>query len=210
MITLKLLDTVPQIEDKVNSAISEQINLLLFQKQSTLLNSAKNMASTWISSQPEMLSLQSSSSFSLAGQFGLYAGSGSSVVNAIKNSITNSVSVSFKKFSKKLVGGLEINFQPKNFINLLTLPEGIVNYERGSLPWLEWLLTKGDSIIVTSYIYYPSTGLGRSGLGNMTAGGSFRVPPEFSGMDSDNFVTRALIGPNQEKELTDLFRKILT
>jgi hypothetical protein len=43
----------------------------------------------------------------------------------------------------------------------------------------------------------------------MVKQGSFRVPPEFSGTKDNNFITRALVGSEQEKEVTDIFIKYL-
>lgn len=209
MITIKLLDDVKSIEAKVNSAIATEANKIIFQNQSKILQESRLLVSRWIASQPEMIDLQSSAPGSLAGQFGLYAGQGQSAVFSIINSIENSISIRFKKFNSKLIGGLEVNFQPKNFLNLLSLPQGIVSYEKGQLPWLDWLLLKGDTTIVVNYQYNPNTGIGRSGLGNMIEGGSFRVPPQFSGTANDNFITRALVGPEQEKRITDIFKKVL-
>lgn len=209
MITIKLLDDVKSIEAKINSAIATEINKVLSQNQSKILQESKSLVSRWIASQPEMIDLQSSIPGSLAGQFGLYPGQGQSSVVSIINSIQSAITINFKKFDNKLLGGMEVNFQPLDFLNLLNLPQGIVNYKDGQLKWLDWLLTKGDTTIVVSYQYNPSTGIGRSGLGNMIKGGSFRVPPQFSGTDSNNFITRALVGPEQEKRITEIFRKIL-
>lgn len=210
MITIKLLDSVGSIQKKVNKAIAEEANKILSQNKNTILRDAKSLAAGWISSQPEMLDLQSSVPGSLAGQFGLYPGQGQNSVISIVNSIKNSITVDLKRFNDNLSGGgLEINFQPTNFINLLNLPQGFVNYEGGKLHWLDWLLTKGDTVIVVSYHYNAKTGIGRSGLGNMTRGGSFRVPPQYSGVDSNNFITRALIGSSQEAAITNIFKKVL-
>jgi len=208
-ISIKIIDSIGDIQKKVNKAIAEEANRILSQSKSRILQSAKLLVTDWISSQPEMEDLQSSSVGSLAGQFGLYAGQGQGVAVAIQNSIRNATSIDFKKFNHNLVGGFDINFQPSDFLNLLNLPQGFVNYENGQLPWLDWLITKGDTTIVVNYHYNAETGIGRSGLGNMVKGGSFRVPPQFSGTESNNFITRALIGESQEKAITKIFEKEL-
>ena len=82
-------------------------------------------------------------------------------------------------------------------------------YKSGDLHWLDWLLKRGDNMIISNYQYNPQTGLGRSGLGNMVGGGSFRVPPQFSGTVDDNFITRAFLGNNQEKEIFYIIEKAL-
>jgi capsid portal protein len=43
----------------------------------------------------------------------------------------------------------------------------------------------------------------------MTPGGAFRVPPQYSGTDDNNFITRALSGTTQEQQITRVFNKIL-
>jgi hypothetical protein len=209
MITVKLLDTVSQIEDKVNQAIAEKANEILIQNKTNILQKCRSLISGWVSSQPEMQSLQSNVPGSLAGQFGLYPGQSISTVGTIIRAVENSITIDLKKFNRKLSGGLEVNFQPSSFINLLSLPQGFVNYENGSLHWIQWLLLKGDTVIVVNYQYNPSSGIGRSGLGNMVSGGFFRVPPQFSGTDKDNFITRALIGPSQEEAIVKIFKDVL-
>lgn len=211
MIKIKLLESEKVITSNINQAISEYINKKLNSKQNTILSKARLLISQWIRSQPEILSLLSPSSNSLAGQFGLPPGNISSAINSIISSIEQSIEVKFIPYTKSLKsGGLEVNFQPNNFINLLSLPEGHVKYFNGDLHWLNWLLTAGDNIIIVNYQYNPSTGLGRSGLGNMIPGGVFRVPPEFSGDVNNNFITRALIGPEQEKQISNIFKDILS
>ena len=93
---------------------------------------------------------------------------------------------------------------------MLGLQSGHVIYEGGDLHWLSWLLTLGDSTIVVGYYYDPETGVGRSGLGTMSEGGFFRVPPEFSGTRANNFVTRALIGNKQQEQILNILKSTMT
>lgn len=209
MITLKLLDSVSKIEKNVNKASAEVINSKIFKNQSSILTKCKSLAVSWLISQPEIISLLSSSTDSLSGQFGIPAGLVGGVISGIRTSFENSISVKFVKYNDNLKGGLEINFQPSDFINLLSLPEGHTIYSGGDLHWLDWLLKRGDNIIVVNYQYNPLTGFGRSGLGIMVPGGSFRVPPQFSGTEKDNFITRALIGPTQEQEISKIIQDAL-
>jgi hypothetical protein len=145
----------------------------------------------------------------LIGQFGITI-SAASIINAIINSVISSTSISVVPYNNKLKGGgIEVNIQPNNFANLLNLPQGHSVYKDGDLHWLDWLLNRGDEIIVVGYEYNPQAGLGRSKLGNMKEGGSFRVPPQFSGTDNNNFITRALTGAEQEKQIVKIFENIL-
>lgn len=208
-LSIEIIDSVKTIEKNINSAIADYLNNKILNKQSSLLNQAKALMPGWINSQPEIISLLSNDPQGLIGQFGIING-GYSIVNSIVNAVAGSTSLTFKKFTPKLSGGLELQFQPDNFANLLSLPEGHTIYRGGDLHWLDWMLNRGDTIIVVNYQYNPNIGLGRSKLGNMVPGGSFRVPPQFSGTKDNNFITRAFSGPKQEKELTDLFNKMLS
>ena len=75
------------------------------------------------------------------------------------------------------------------------------------LDWLNWLLTRGDDIIVGDYSFIQKPGIGRSGLGAMTAGGVFRIPPEYSGTQDDNFITRTLLSEAVTDQLTQVLEQ---
>jgi len=115
--------------------------------------------------------------------------------------------VKIQPIKKTLKGTLEINFQRDDFINLLSLQSGHVLTEKGTdLHWLDWLLIKGDTTIITGYTYIPGP-LGRSGGGEMNIGGLWRVPPEFSGTITNNFITRSFKGT--EKETAEILKGLL-
>jgi len=209
MMGIVLTETDAEIQAKINEAISYQINTSLRKNAVNIQSSCKSLAESWIISQPEIVSLQSGDPDSLAGLFGIPAGTIPGVVGSILAAIKDSVHVFFKPFDKDLNGNLEIRFQPSGFENLLSLPAGHLVYENGDLHWLNWLITRGSSIIIANYQYMAKAGAGRSGLGTMTIGGSFRVPPGFSGTLDDNFVTRALIGKKQESAIAQLLQGYL-
>jgi hypothetical protein len=208
-LSITITDSIKTIEKNVNQAIASYMNDLLAKKQAQILNEVQTLIPIWIHRQPEITALLSTdAAYSLKGQFGI-AGDTMPIVNAIIQSVVGATIIKLVKFSTNLKGGLELYFQPNDFRNLLSLPQGHVVYNGGDLHWLDWLLKRGDNVIVANYQYNPNTGFGRSGLGTMVSGGSFRVPPVFSGTDNDNFITRAFIGPQQEKDLTYSFEQIL-
>ena len=208
---IEITESNRSIQEKINKALAQEINLILQTKKNSIQEKCKKLASQWILSEPEMLSLQVGIPESLAGQFGLVAGTEVFAAQQIAQAVSDSVSARLDKFDNKLNGGLYIYFQPSNFLNLLGLDSGHTVYPRGDLHWLEWLLLKGDSIIIVNYSYNPQLGLGRSELGNMkeSVSGSFRVPPEFSGTADNNFVTRALIGSYQESQIQNIIYGVL-
>lgn len=207
-ISIIITDSNKTIEQNINAAIADVINDKILQNMQMLTRLVKSLIPAWISSQPEIVSLKSSDPFSLAGQFGIKV-SVNTIVDNIIQSVVDSTEIKFVKYSKNLKGGLELNFQPNSFINLLSLPDGHTIYNGGDLHWLDWLLKRGDSTIIINYQYNPQTGLGRSGLGNMISGGSFRVPPQFSGTESDNFITRAFLGSVQEQQISNVIQRVL-
>lgn len=204
---IKLVDSMGVIQSRINAACAEELNNILPRHRYKIMSAMRSLAGAWIMMQPEMDSLAGGL---LAGMFGLYQGTEAMVVDSIRDSVMGAISVNFKTINNTLSkGGISINFQPATFANLLSLPTGHTVYEGGDLHWLQWLLERGDSMIVVDYHYSPASGMGRSGQGYMKKTGMFRVPPQFSGTLNDNFVTRALVGPAQEKEINRQIAMIL-
>jgi len=208
MTYIKLTQTINEISSKINKAIAEDFSRTIRNNKQRIESSCKNLASDSISSQPEMLALKSGN---LSGEFGLYPGSESSAASAIASAVSSSVEVKIKNINSSLSNiPLTIYFQPSTFTNLLSLDQGHVKYRGGDLHWLNWLISLGDSVIVSGYQYEPSSGRGRSNLGYMSSGGYFKVPSEFSGTMDDNFVTRALTSPQFTSALSTSISNILS
>jgi len=211
-ISIRLLESNNEIAKKINKAIAEEVNSQIVKNAPRLKKLLVATIPVWIRTQPEMESLLSQGvPHTLNAEFGLRPGEPNDALEAIINAIVETIEIRFKKVDANLVGGVEFRFQPSSFKNLLGLSEGHViaasriSGEQHDLHWLEWLLMRGDEIIVVGYEYTPSSGgsargHGRSGGGLMKEGGAWRVPPEFSGVDTDNVITRAFDG--RERELT--------
>ncbi len=119
-------------------------------------------------------------------------------------------------------GGLTVRAVPTDFYNQVT-SLGKYTSEKGfDVPWLEWLLTAGDEVIIKDYgisfggkaKMFSRTGgpiMRKGGDGWGIGASKSRVPPEFSGVAGNNFVTRAMdrMAPELEKKLTTLFRSKL-
>lgn len=209
MITIRLLDSVEKISSDINQAIASSINSKIKKNSQATLYEIKKLIPNWIESQPEISSLYNQAPGTLFALLGLRSGDPQKAVKSIIDSVSDSISINIKPVDKKLSGGIEFYFQPQDFSNLLSLNEGFVIYGGGSLHWLDWMLTRGSEIIVANYYYSPEVGLGRSNQGIMEFGGSFRIPPQFSGTITDNFITRALVGVKQEKEISNVLEGVL-
>ena len=208
MIKLDLIDSEQQMLSKVNAAIAQHINKQIEKNKSAVFNKFKPLVAKWIESQPEIQSLlDQGRPASLNSLFGLYPGQANAAVSVIVDSVVDATLIEAPKIDKNLKGEIKFKFQPANFANLLTLGVGhTITAQGADLHWLDWLLTQGDKIIIIGYRYEP-VGRGRSGVGSMKIGGSFRVPPQFSGDLKDNFITRAF--SKRESEITKLVSQLL-
>lgn len=206
---LKLVDSITKIEKDIKLALVRDLNVYLNKNKGLALDRLQKTVKSFVLSQPEVQSLEANSTpYTLNSLFGLQSGSDAGVANAIADAVVNSMQIKFDRIDKNFKGGVTFSIQPEDFQNLLGLPEGHVTTQKGSdLHWLDWLLTKGDSVVVAGY-KYDATGTGRSGVGSMVAGGSFRVPPSFSGTLTNNFVTRAFENRQQEIEkiISEVFK----
>mgnify|MGYP003112145527 CR=1 FL=1 len=199
-ISIRLTETVGQIEKKILRAIVDEANATFLKSVSKALEPVRVIVRNAIEASAEIASLNSGT---LRADFGIPTGQ--DATTEIVNSIANSVTFMTQKFSLKgnsIAGGVTVGIQPTSFVNLLGL--GVTETENvGGIPWLQWLLTAGDSIIIADFgvDYGP---YGRSGMARMTVSRRpFKVDTAFSGTADNNFITRALApkGPEIEKAI---------
>jgi hypothetical protein len=116
----------------------------------------------------------------------------------ILSEIRNNIDVTFKLISNnKSVwdSGININILKNGVQELLNLSTGKYQGKLFEVPWLEWLLTQGDRVIIANYpITYTLTPkqrrMAKSGIEIMEQGGGWRIPPQFAGTVGDNWVSR--------------------
>lgn len=107
--------------------------------------------------------------------------------------------VKIKRVGNRLKGGLEIRILDGSFDNILSLPEARIFLPDGNeLEWLDWLLLKGKARIIKGYDIV--LGPGRAGRNIMVKAEakSWFVPPQFSGHQNNNFITRAIDDISEE------------
>jgi len=202
MVSIRLTQDVKTIELEINKAISKLFNTQFNKNQNRLIRDLKTLVESWVRSSKEVISLASAAPNELGSEFGITSGKNGIVVDAIVNAIVDATQIVLRKFDQKLKGSILFNFQPKDFSNLLSLPEGHVITKSGlDLHWMNWLLKRGNQVIITGYEYEPKTD-GRSGGGVMVGGVSYRVNPRYSGTEDNNFVTRLF--QNREKDIQNL------
>lgn len=135
----------------------------------------------------------------LNAHFGIPQGEAIGRLDEIINKVADSVVVEFKRISVRggqFGGGLTIKAVNGDFSDVLSLPAARVELDSGGhIPWLEWLLLKGDSIILAGYeIKFGNYSNSRSGEAIMVKNEikAWKVPIGVSGTVRDNWFTRAV------------------
>ena len=126
--------------------------------------------------------------------FGLTGDPAPQIVNAVVESVDVRIK-QVKGSQNGISGGLTVLVQPSSFANLLSLPVAMQKLEiEARIPWLEWLLTAGDAIIIADFgVEFGN--YGRTGKARMSKKKApYKVPSTFSGTIDNNFVTRAIDG----------------
>ena len=114
--------------------------------------------------------------------------------------IAEAVSGAFRMSYPKNAGsefGFNIEIQPLSYLNVLDLPGSVQITEKGQeLPWLDWLLTYGSTVMIIDNYGVKYGDHGRSGgavmIEGYNYGRGFMVDPQFAGTYADNFITRAI------------------
>lgn len=132
------------------------------------------------------------------------------VIGRIKESV-QVVAKPVRIVGKTLTGGITGELLREDFEDILSLAEAsYVSQPSGAhIPWLGWLITGGDQILVFDHrITYDLTAnqalRSRSGAALMIPGSGWRVPPEYAGTIDSNFLTKAFDLPGVEKLIVDI------
>lgn len=191
--SIKLIESESFIRTQILQAIRDRLNKALSVTAQSIKSDISILIREALQSEPEFSSLLSGQ---LRKEFGIEdTGNVYIVVDAISNSVqTNVKTVSINNTG--VSGGLQIQLVGPGYGGALADSSAqVMDSERGySLPWLEWLLLKGNQIIIRKYeVKLGENPRSRSGDAIMIPSGtSWRVPPEFAGTERDNWVTRAL------------------
>jgi len=176
-----------QIVKQIQTALAKEINGRIKKALPTVKQRITPIITLALASSPEINSLKNGI---LRLEFGLEDDPSSQLVNAIMQTL--SIRPAFAQ--KNRGGGIIIELQPSGYANLLTQSWAQQEINDGTLPWLQWLLTAGDSIIIADFGVefgtFPQT---RTGGAKMTSSlAPYKVNSAFSGTPTDNFITRAI------------------
>tara|TARA_R100000664_G_C2729213_1_gene120243 strand:- start:98 stop:700 length:603 start_codon:yes stop_codon:yes gene_type:complete len=185
MANIKIVESERNIVQKANKAMAQHLNKVLPRAARKVRGQVESLFSSALYASPEIASL---SNGVLRAEFGLTFDPTNQLVRAIVSSLDMSVD----KVNNKLQGGFTIVMQPTDYGNLLSLPIAYQPVDGGALPWLMWLLTLGDSIIIGNFGFEVGNH-GRTGRGHMVkTKAPYKVNGAFSGTVDNNFITRAI------------------
>lgn len=203
----------------VGQALAPLLNKVIRKNERTLTRVLKAWVTSKMFAQDEVQALMSPSSpNSLNAMLGITPSEGAAAVRAIINEIVRSIKINISKIDQNLNGSVDIQIVDADMDKIANFSVGQKNIGKSflnflgsseTLNWLHWLLIRGDSPIIIGYQYIALAGEGRTGGGIMRVGGSFRIPPEYSGIETDNFITRAFGDESAQTELSSIIQKHL-
>lgn len=189
-------DIVKIILDTLKDQVEKTINKAL----PSIENDIKIIVRDALISEPEYGSLKAGT---LRAELGI---ADVANIDHIVDALVNTLKVSknpIRANTNTLSGGFTITMIKSDDISgiIYTDEANVIDNIRGySLPWLEWLLLKGNETLVQNYsVNYTSNPRSRSGMALMIKSNSnWRVPPNFSGKMNDNWTTRAIAKTNDK------------
>ena len=192
--TIELLESDALISRKILQALSTEFNNRVQQQLPVILDKVRLQTVFFLKQTDTYLSLVGGE---LAAHFGLPINSRHAMVDAIIQKIADNIEGEFKPTRVRVgdfTGGLDLRILVKDLSDILTMAEAMVTTEKGqSLPWLEWLLIKGNKFIISEHEIHLRGGTGRSGGAIMVknTASAWRVPSQYSGVMTNNWLTRA-------------------
>ena len=206
-LSLKILENNKTIEQLALNALLPQIENYMTNGINTLKRELPEIVRAAIVNTPEYESIMNGK---LKYEFGIP--DPSSKLAGLLDIWSNNIQVQYMKpniTGSKIKGFFSANMVRIDFADVLYTDYALVidNLRGYNLPWLEWLLLDGNQTIVSKHTVSIRPSIySRTGNAVMIESNkSWRVPAEFSGTISDNWITRALI--NIESTVEDLLQR---
>jgi len=184
---MDIVESNAQIEKLVLAELQQHFTSVWLRASFAIERRIKEVYIAAIKSQPEYDSLLRGR---LRGEFGLTDVTGK--LNEILDVWSKNIKMQYFKKTFK------IQAIDADFGNVLGLAAASQATEKGkSLAWLEWLLLRGDEVIIREYtvafnVHEDSNS--RTGMATMTRSksGKWSVPAQYSGTAQNNWITRAI------------------
>lgn len=193
-ISLKIAESDSYIRSQILNSIQDYIKPKLIQTINSVSQKLPNIVAYSIMSQPEYQSL-------LGGdlKFELGVPDAASRISRIIEIWASGARVnygSFKQTASGLTASFAVDMIKDNYEDILSSEIAVItdSVSGVTIPWLEWLLLEGGNILVKNYkVQFGPNQRSRTGFAIMVSSSeNWRVPPEFAGTKTNNWITRAL------------------
>lgn len=208
-ISCDIVESNQYIKQQILNALSIDINNTLDKSINQIRDKLIEILKEAMQQEPEYSALKNGV---LKYEFGI---PDTSVVDSVVTKLANTLNIikkPMKIMNIGLSGGLDITaIEIPSFNGLLADPDAIVDDTvRGyQLPWLEWLLLRGNQIIVKKYeVKMGPNPYSRTGNAIMVESNkNWRVPAEFVGTQNNNWITRAI--DRVESQIVNVIQKTI-
>lgn len=192
--SLNLLDKNIDINKLILNNLKHEVEKIMSKALTSIKQDVQNLVKEALIAEPEYASLKAGT---LRAEFGI---ANVEDVDSAVQAMVNTAEISYNPIkinSNGLSGGFVLTMIKSDDINGIIYSDvaTVKDEARGyNLPWLEWLLLRGNEVIVQNYsVNYTSNLRSRSGLALMIqSNSSWRVPSNFAGIEADNWTTRAI------------------
>lgn len=195
-LNIKILESDNEINKAILSALLPEVTNYMNNGISTIKRELPNIIKTAIENTPEYSSIMSGK---LKYEFGI-PDSSIKLNNLIDIWIDN-IRYPYTKptiMGNKINSTFEVNAIRADFAEVLYSNDALVidNIRGYNLPWLEWLLLEGNKTIISKQeVVIGPNNFSRTGNAIMRdSKQSWKVPSEFSGTVTNNWITRAIDG----------------
>lgn len=192
-LTCKVLESNADITKFILEDIKKQIDIAINKSIPNISQEIKSLVAEALRNQPEYASLMTGT---LKAEFGIFS---SSSIQSVINGLIETLQVTkdnIKISNNGLSGGFKLTMMKSDDLNGLIYADfaSVIDDDGYVLPWLQWLLLEGQSIIVKNYeVLYTKSASSRSGMALMKpSNSSWKVPAQFSGTEKNNWTTRAI------------------
>ena len=206
-LSLKILETNNQISNSILQSLLPEIIDYMNNGIQYIKNNLSVLINQAIINTPEYASLSSGKL-----QYELGIPDPGSKLSTLLDIWSKTIIINYKKptiNSNQIKGSFSVNMIRADFNDVLSTDAAIVNdsFRGYSLPWLEWLLLEGNRVIVPKQeVIVGPNKYSRTGYAIMRESSkSWKVPSEFAGTLSDNWITRAI--DSIENDINNLLNK---
>jgi len=196
---IQIIESTSSISAKVLFEVAEQVDKKMRKATPQINLRVGELIEARIRATPHVKSLISGQ---LQADFGLNIGEAEEAIESLLFVVKRSVKVNLGIKNRGSLGNsawsMSVSILPDGFSDIL---KGIGTYQSPRsgefIPWMEWLLTKGTTIIYDDFFVAKGEfRTSRSGFALMFPSGEsgrlFRVDPNFAGTADDNFVVNTI------------------